>query len=129
MKKLVIIFSVLSLFLTSCEFEASRVVVDDIDLEHQVLTGTDYIYRNGDWIKVQTDYNYYTIHVEVENRGDFTAYDVEVDIFISATNGESFTETHYIGELGPNDRAYITQDEVFSNASIDEYSADVYWVE
>lgn len=129
MKKLFILFSVLSLFLTACEFEASRVVVDDIDLEHQVLIGTDYIYRNGNWVKIETEYNYYTVHVEVKNRGDFTAYNVEVDIFISATNGESFTETHYIGELRPNERAYITQDEVFSNTAIDEYSADVYWVE
>jgi hypothetical protein len=129
MKKIVIVLSLISLIFTSCEIETSQVVIEDIDLDLTSFTEKEYHYVNNDLVLFETTYNIYTVNVFVTNNGLMTAYDVEVDVYISATNGESFTETHFIESIKPNETIYIDQDEVFENARIDEYSADVYWSE
>lgn len=129
MKKFIILISIISLAFVSCEFESSQVVIDDIDLDLTSFTESEYHYINNDLVLFETTYNIYTVSVFVTNNGFMTAYDVEVDVNISASNGERFTETHFIGSIEPNETVYIAQDEVFENATIIEYNADVYWSE
>lgn len=129
MKKLLFLLAIAPLFLTSCEYDSSNVRIDDIYMEHSYTTNTEVRYINNEPVYFENVSNYYTIYINVENNSFQTAYDIEVDVEFTTSDGVRYTETHYINYLDGYESIEISQFEVFENTRIIDYSADVYWSE
>lgn len=123
---LVLLFSLITL--SSCiELEPANIVVENVDIKKNTLTGRDEVFRNGAWVYEEFDLNKYDVSVFIENVGDYSAYDVEVDIKFFLSSGEVIYFNVLLEELDGNSDSKIEIDRTLKNATILDYSIDTYW--
>lgn len=73
------------------------------------------------------DYYYsYTVSVVINNRGG-TAYDTEVDLYYTHSDGSESMKTIYAGQIDANQRITETTSVISVNTQLVDWDADVFW--
>lgn len=127
MKKIALLLIVAAVALSSCELESPNIEIDHVHMNKNTFYEGSYQMVNWQWVYVENAFNYYDVDVSYSNTGDFTAYDVMIDVHLYLTDGRTITHTHHVGDIDADDSFTIHQTEMFVNTEIRDYFVEAFW--
>lgn len=76
------------------------------------------------------NYNYmYKVSYQIKNIGKTAAYDSEIDLHYSLSNGEELIETIKHGEIAPGASTTNTISTTLKNQQLTEIYSEVFWID